>query len=97
MLAAFQWGCFVEHLRHSAAILGGEALKTIGRPLGLTNLIFRDKGGKYTSTITANKWSFILISARNTPLTPALVCGGVTVRAGMVMYVRLANVIVENT
>lgn len=66
--SAFQWGCFSEHLRHSAVIQSGEALKTIGRPLGLTKLIFGDKGGKHTSTITAAKGSFILISERNTLL-----------------------------
>lgn len=66
--SAFQWGCFSEHLRHSAVIQSGEALKTIGRPLGLTKLIFGDKGGKHTSTITAAKRSFILISERNTLL-----------------------------
>lgn len=75
VFAAFQWGCFVEHLRHGTLIQSGEALKTIGRPLGLTNLIFGDTGGKYTSTITAKKLSSILISVGNTLLMSVLVFG----------------------
>lgn len=54
---------------------------------GSHNIIFRDKRGKYTSTITAKKWSFILISAQNTLLMSDAAWGGATGRADVFVYV----------